>query len=606
MKNIINIIKDDFRLLFSNVISLVVVIGLIVVPGMYVWFNLAGMWDPYNNVANLEVAIVNNDVGYKSEVVPMDVKLGNSVVSALHENQGLKWAFTDYDDAINKLIDGRYYAVIVIPQDFSNQLLSIIGGKVESANLIYYSNEKSNPIAPKITDKGASAIQQNINKTFSSTIYSVLLRTVSNLLSSDAGNSTQEFGKDLTGLLNGTTQAIDNLKLEINMTKNDFNSLLSTLTRIRSIIPVESSEICNQLYKSLDEIQYEVDRSISSMNKVQEMLSIFGVRSSLIDNYLALLTEINFNINNCRNIVVKSQAASDSFVETIDSVSNLISEANTQMDSLASTLDTIYADLNISKDKIAALSASDNLDIVKDIMGNDSDQFATLITSPVKLDRVAVFPMANNAASMSGFYISICIWVGALILAALLEANLGRRRTRKYRNRNLKSRHVYFGRYVVFGSISLCQSIFIALGCLFFLQIPIVHPIYFILTIALISVCYSLFIYTMLASFGSIGKALCVILLVLQISATGGTFPIQLVIDAFQAISPYLPTTYALKAINMCVAGYTNHDLITCMLDLCLTMIPLSLILGLLLKGPISKLNEKFKEKVDKAKLLAI
>lgn len=165
---------------------------------------------------------------------------------------------------------------------------------------------------------------------------------------------------------------------------------------------------------------------------------------------------------------------------------------------------------------------------------------------------------------------------------------------------------MYLGRYAIFGSISLCQSIFIALGCIFFLQIPIAYPLYFILVIALISICYSLFIYTLLSSFGSIGKALCVILLVLQISATGGTFPIQLVLEPFQVISPYLPTSYALRAINMCVAGYTNHDLLGYILNLSLTMIPLSLILGLLLRGPILKLNEKFKEKVAKANILAI
>lgn len=90
MRNVWKIIKDDFRLLFSNVISIVVVIGLIVVPGMYVWFNLAGVWDPYNNVDNLEVAIVNEDEGYKSEVLPMDLKIGNNLVSGLHENKGLK------------------------------------------------------------------------------------------------------------------------------------------------------------------------------------------------------------------------------------------------------------------------------------------------------------------------------------------------------------------------------------------------------------------------------------------------------------------------------------------------------------------------------------
>ncbi|MDO5427243.1 MAG: hypothetical protein Q4F54_06375 [Coriobacteriia bacterium] len=115
-----------------------------------------------------------------------------------------------------------------------------------------------------------------------------------------------------------------------------------------------------------------------------------------------------------------------------------------------------------------------------------------------------------------------------------------------------------------------------------------------------------MFIYTMLASFGSIGKALCVILLVLQICATGGTFPIQLVMEPFQAISPFLPGTYALKAINMCVAGFSGIDLYMCLGELILTIVPLSLLLGMVLRNPIIKVNEKFKEKVREANLLAI
>lgn len=606
MSNIKKIIKDDFRLIMSNVISIVVVIGLIVVPGMYVWFNLAGMWDPYNNVDNLEVAIVNDDVGYESQLIPMDLKLGSSVVSALHENQGLKWVFTDYDEAMNNLLSAKYYAVIVIPQDFSKQLLSIISGNVKSANLLYYSNEKSNPIAPKITDKGASAIQQNINQTFSNTIYSVLLKTLFNLTNSEMPQESSLLSKNLSAMLLGTGQSINNIKSELSMIKTNIKALCNSLNEIKSNIAVSGSDVAIDLNKTLDEISNRISQAKSSLSSVQEILSIFGIRSSLVDDFVQFLNETEDSIKNCREIIIKSNFASDSFIQTVDSILNLSQDAQTQIDSLFNTLDIIEDDVNNSYKWILSLSTSDSIDQIKTLIGNDSDQLASLLTSPVQLDRTPVFPMANNAASMSGFYISICIWVGSLILAALLEANLGRRRTKKYLNKNLKNWQVYLGRYAIFAVISLCQSIFIALGCLFFLQIPVAYPLRYLLTIALISICYSLFVYTMLASFGSIGKALCVILLVLQIAATGGTFPIQLVIEPFQVISPFLPTTYALKAINMCVAGYVNYDLIKCMLSLCLTMIPVSLMLGLLLKGPISKLNEKFKEKVDKAKLLAI
>lgn len=193
-----------------------------------------------------------------------------------------------------------------------------------------------------------------------------------------------------------------------------------------------------------------------------------------------------------------------------------------------------------------------------------------------------------------------------MLLAALLKAELSTEREKELKKQGLKNWQVYLGRYAVFAVISLCQVTFISLGCLFFLQIPCAHPLLYVFTMWIVSVCFSLFIYTMLASFGSIGKALCVILLVLQICATGGTFPIQLVLEPFQLISPFLPGTYALKAINMCVAGFAGMDLFICLAYLVLTLIPLCLLLGMLLRNPIIKLNENFKEKVREANLLAI
>lgn len=284
----------------------------------------------------------------------------------------------------------------------------------------------------------------------------------------------------------------------------------------------------------------------------------------------------------------------------------MLAELNTQLTSTQETFKLISEDFSSARDRLSLISSSTSIEDIRKIIGEDADKFSTLITTPVAMERHAVFPMANNAASMSGFYISICIWVGALILAALMKSELTPKREKELKKRGLKNWQIYLGRYAVFGVISLAQCTFIALGCLFFLQIPCAHPVLYMLTIWLVSICYSLFIYTMLASFGSIGKALCVILLVLQICATGGTFPIQLVTEQFQAISPFLPGTYSLKAINMCVAGFSNFDLALCLLDLCLTMIPISLLLGLVLRNPIIKVNENFKEKVREANLLAI
>lgn len=605
MRNVWKIIKDDFRLLFSNVISIVVVIGLIVVPGMYVWFNLAGVWDPYNNVDNLEVAVVNEDEGYKSEVLPVDLRVGNTLVTSLHENKGFKWVFTDREDAMNNLINGRYYAVIVIPNDFSNQLLSIIGGEVESATLEYYSNEKSNPIAPKITGKGASTIQQKINNEFSQTIYSIILKTASNLLNSSTVDDAHYLGKTLMGVFSGACDSIDNVVSEIGLIKVETDTLKSTIEQIQRELPTSGSATFEELHWYIDNALREINSTIDTYTSLRSILvEILG--EERYNHYLDMLNSIKVSVESANRIVDDAARTSDELSATLSSLTDVLNDLDTQLTSMQETFGLISGDFSGARDRLSLITSSSSVEDIRKIIGEDPNKFATLITTPVLMERNVVFPMPNNAASMSGFYIAICIWVGALLLAALMMAELSKKRKEDYKSLKLKNWQVYLGRYAVFGSISLCQVTFIALGCLFFLQIPCVHPVLYLITIWLVSICFSLFIYTMLASFGSVGKALCVILLVLQICATGGTFPIQLVTEPFQMISPFLPGTYALKAINMCIAGFSNADLALCMLDLCLSMIPVSLLLGLVLRNPIIKFTENFKEKVREANLLAI
>lgn len=601
MRNVWKIIKDDFKLLFSNVISIVVVIGLVVVPGMYVWFNLAGVWDPYNNVDNLEVAIVNEDEGYKSEVLPIDLKIGNELVTSLNSNKGFKWAFTDFDDAMSKLHDGDYYAVIVIPRDFSTQLLSIIGGEVESANLEYYSNEKSNPIAPKITGKGASTIQQKINNEFSATIYSIILKTASNLLNSSTVDDASNLGKSLIGVLSGARDSMENVVSEISLIKVEVETLKSTVEQIQKDIPSSDSKLFNTLRGYLDEAKQSAQSASEVLEYVKDVLP-----AEDYNKFKELVDGMKSSIDNCYKIVDDAAMTSDDLSVTLSSLNNVLLEFDDQLSSMQDTFKLIAGDFESARNRLSLITSSTTVEDLRKIIGEDTNKFATLITTPVLMERNVVFPMANNAASMSGFYIAICIWVGALLLAALLKAELSTEREKELKKQGLKNWQVYLGRYAVFAVISLCQVTFISLGCLFFLQIPCAHPLLYVLTMWIVSVCFSLFIYTMLASFGSIGKALCVILLVLQICATGGTFPIQLVLEPFQLISPFLPGTYALKAINMCVAGFAGMDLFICLAYLVLTLIPLCLLLGMLLRNPIIKLNENFKEKVREANLLAI
>ena len=156
MRNIWRIFTRDLRNLRHNVIGLIVVVGLIVVPPLYAWFNIAGGWDPYGNTGGMKVAVANADEGYKSDLIPIEVNLGDTVISQLRANDQLDWQFVDKDEAIEGVKSGAYYAAVVIPKDFSADMMTLFSTEVKHSKIIYYENQKKSAVAPEVTSQGAS------------------------------------------------------------------------------------------------------------------------------------------------------------------------------------------------------------------------------------------------------------------------------------------------------------------------------------------------------------------------------------------------------------------------------------------------------------------
>ena len=126
MKNIFRIFKNDVSRIRSNVIAMIVIMGITVIPTLYAWFNIYSNWDPYANTASVQIAIVSEDEGY-SESDDSTINMGEQIVEQLHSNDKLGWRFPETkDEAMNKLYAGQYYAVIVVGEDFSRSLYDFL------------------------------------------------------------------------------------------------------------------------------------------------------------------------------------------------------------------------------------------------------------------------------------------------------------------------------------------------------------------------------------------------------------------------------------------------------------------------------------------------
>ncbi len=181
MKNILRVFKRDLLRLLKAPAALVVVFALAILPSVYTWYNVLGFWDPYENTGSLKVCVVNLDHGGSSEMTgKLDV--GEQIVEQLRKNKQLDWDFTTYDEAMDALQTGRAYAAFVIPTDFTQQLLTLTTGQFQQPKITYLVNEKAGPVAPKITDTGASALDETVNSAFVSTVSDAVVQAVDGAL----------------------------------------------------------------------------------------------------------------------------------------------------------------------------------------------------------------------------------------------------------------------------------------------------------------------------------------------------------------------------------------------------------------------------------------
>ncbi len=181
MRNVLKILRRDLLRLLKTPPALVVIVALMVLPSVYTWYNVIGFWNPYDNTGNLTVCVVNQDAGGSSELTGQ-LNVGDRIVDQLHENTQLKWEFTDYDSAMDQVRSGEAYAAFVIPEQFTADLLTLTTGDFTQPKLQYYVNEKAGPVSPKITDTGASTLDETINSTFVSTVSDVAVKAIDEAL----------------------------------------------------------------------------------------------------------------------------------------------------------------------------------------------------------------------------------------------------------------------------------------------------------------------------------------------------------------------------------------------------------------------------------------
>lgn len=332
---------------------------------------------------------------------------------------------------------------------------------------------------------------------------------------------------------------------------------------------------CDALVKS---IRTMVDRiPVTSKALQKELDTVAGQVADTMEGMAALAGD--------------AKAMKTALAETADAVGDTMALLRPATEKLLTSLESTIDDLE-------GLTTDEYMDTLVDILGGDPAVYGQYFPEMVQTSVNAVYPIANYGSAMTPFYTVLAIWVGGVILSSLIKIHA--------RTEGLidpKPAELYFGRYLFFFVLSQIQAAVIVTGDLYILKVQCLHPGMLYLTGALTAFTFSLLIYSLALSFGDVGKAIVVVIMVMQIAGSSGTFPIELLPAIYQKIYRFFPFPYAIDAMRECICGmYGNYY--WQQIGFLLLFAAAALLIGLLVRRPFMGLNHFMEEKLEETELL--
>ncbi len=298
-QNILRIYKRDFKNILHNPVALLITVGLLVLPSLYAWVNIVACWDPYGNTNGIKVAVVNMDQGVTLQ--GNTVNAGDEIVKNLRENDAIGWQFVSEEDAEYGLTHDRYYAMLEIPENFSSQLVNVLGDNYEKPQIIYRVNEKSNAIAPKITDTGAKTVTNEVTKAIIEVVDKVAFA-----VGNDVGEQIDTHEGKIK-MLRDTVLAVNDNFGELEAELEKANAGLTTIEELLA----SANETVPVLQDGIDQLQDFSAQGNDLLGEAEQVRTDgvtyidqkFAQCQQLIDETQALLQEARGKINSTEDLV---------------------------------------------------------------------------------------------------------------------------------------------------------------------------------------------------------------------------------------------------------------------------------------------------------------
>lgn len=712
MKTIKKIFFTDVKNLAKNLFALIIAIGVCFLPALYAWFNIYSNWDPYGNTGNLQLAAVNLDQGYTDENGEFK-NTGEDIMDELAGNDKVDWQFVDSaDEAIEGVESGKYYAALVVQNNFTYNMYNMFVNTTEEPTLIFYQNQKKNPVANKISDTIVTTVQSNINEEFVKVMTKTIFEDVNDMyddieeeggvdafidkldnlnnnlidyqktiddvikgnavLSSNIANATNDV-EDLEGRtknsagglseaggsLQQSQNTLNAYKDQMNLTIDTMLTMLNTMENQLKQAQLsgdidQMADVCEQTLKDTKQLNKDItaiSQSIADQNNNQDVVDTLQQLSDAVDALQKILEKANIdgqydnvsqqikdaeasmisdidkaiaNITSTRNtinnqLVPQLNTCVDNLEDVIGNASTIMNNMSGVLNSMGSVFGSLQTTLSTSDkslektkealskisdkltkaiDKARSVQEDERVEALVDTLTGDPDMYGEFFSEPVEIESVAVYPIENYGSAVAPFYTVLSVWVGVIIMAAIIKVKVT-----KSKYPDATPTQLFFGRSLFFIAMGQVQTLITVLGDLFILKIQCVHPFLFWVVGALTSLTFTLLIYALVYSFGDVGKAIAVVVLVLQIAGSSGTYPIELLPEFFQKVYIFFPFPYAINAMRECICGLYEADIVIYLLKL-LTFLVVGLVVGLWIRIPFEGLNHYMEERMEDTEMM--
>ncbi|HFU6610450.1 YhgE/Pip domain-containing protein [Bacillus cereus group sp. TH43LC] len=561
-------------------------------------------------LTSLKSAIENANGGVKD--------IANIIGTGQEVKQDVRDAANKKLDAINNLVNQAetdYNATFVA--DFekavstAEQLKNKAEGVKEDAQQLRGNLNQDINKANEILNNGREAYDKAVND------YS--------RLKTELGKAREDLNNKGINGLDSTKVALNDIRGELQAGKNLVNDMIPVMENTNKVLADVNSDkntnnMISKLNKLKDGLQKAIDltdKGIDAINKgqkpaadvIESINAVSKSTSAQISDILAKYdSEIVPNFNEAIARTKEMSKNTSQILKEADKklpdVKKILEDSSKGLVDGKKKLTDIKAEMPATEKKIKELadkirdfeSEEDLKDIIR-LLKNDVEKQSDYFANPVNLKENKLFAMPNYGSAMSPFYTVLALWVGALLMVSLLTVEVHEE------GANYKSHEIYFGRLLTFLTIGLSQAFIVSMGDIFLLGTYVVDKFWFVLFSLFIGGVFVCIVYSLVSIFGNVGKSMAIILLVLQVAGSGGTFPIQMTPKFFQAIYPFLPFTYAISAIRETVGGML-WDIVTRDLLVLSAFVVVMIVAALLLKTPINKSSEKFVENAKGSKII--